>query len=152
MGSFLIQAVQKWNVMFLLALSAGLSLFVATGWLLAPRRVEFRTLPQFIRFVRAGGFAVHSGSGNPELIGMVCYVSDHPLGVEQISRLSLDKCGLTPEWKGIVWVGIIDNNFARLAPETLGGHRRIWGNVAAGGDPELLDRLQDFYDRHGDNR
>jgi hypothetical protein len=82
---------------------------------------------------------------------MVCYVSDQPLRLEQISRLYTENCGLTPDWNGVAWVGVVHNDLSSLALNTLQGHYRIWGNVAIAGDPELLDRLEELFHQHAKN-
>jgi hypothetical protein len=69
--------------------------------------------------------------------------SDHPFTDEMPLELSrCDRCGLTPEWNGIVRVYQIQSSIGVLAADTIGGKTRRWGNVLLAGDEKLMDRIE----------
>jgi hypothetical protein len=125
------------------------------GWRLAvatngshPSR--FASPRQVADFALQHGLCIHSGAGHSPVIRLSCFVADHPLDMTQLNRLRMTECGLTPAWKGIIFVGYLNHggqpSFA-LHPNGLDGHYRIWGDVLAAGDPELLDRLEVQFDQ-----
>jgi hypothetical protein len=113
-----------------------------------PRLVDFKTPRDFADFAQQHGLFIHSGCGR-SAIDSICIASDHPLDFDQIAQLNMQRCGLTPAWKGVVLVGYLDQEdgkvFGALTPEGIDGYFRIWGNVLAAGDPALLDHLEDTY-------
>jgi hypothetical protein len=63
-------------------------------------------------------------------------------------KLEARDCGLTPAWRGILWVCQIESRAERLGlqVEAIGGKWRVWGNVLVAGDEDLMDRIEEFYE------
>jgi hypothetical protein len=107
--------------------------------------VEFATATEVAALAKRHGLHCHSGSSSgatwPNL-----YVADRPLELFDLNALATRRrCGLTPAWRGIVWVGQLRSPGVDLDPESVGGKPRAWGNVVAAGDEELLDQIETMF-------
>jgi hypothetical protein len=108
-------------------------------------------VPQFDSAVELHDFAVSMGldfhCGNPG--GLYCsnyFLADHPLTLDDLEPLGTRRdCGLTPVWRGILWVSQIRTESMTIHPEQLGGKWRVWGNVVGAGDEDLMDRIEELY-------
>jgi hypothetical protein len=137
-----------------LAVAAG-CLLVLTGaagyflGLVAPDPIAFSDGVEFRDFAIGKGLLFHSGRGDGKLDTRVMYsnffLADHQLTSSDVDNIGMrHDCGLTPAWRGIIWVSHLRGEFATL-PETVGGKTRIWGNVLVAGDEDLMDRIEDLW-------
>ena len=107
-----------------------------------PKPVHFQTLREF------KDFAISKGLCFPEQAVFInsFFIGDHSLSAEALRKLhSMDKrdCGLTPAWRGLLWVCALHSGFdSRLHSETIGGKSRIWGRLLVAGDEELMNRIE----------
>ena len=131
--------VAIWPVFLL----SGLALRTAV---VSSSKIHFRSPHELAAFMERKGLHIHSGRGASSVIDINCFVADHSIGFEDIALLNMQECGLTPAWRGIVFVGYIDEGDHQLCgavtPVGINGHYRVWGRVLAAGDPALLDRLE----------
>lgn len=147
----------------LLSLSAGKKvacLAFAVGTLLGSRyltasaRTEglsFAGTEEFRRFAEKHGFHLHCGNGMG-FFGSCFYVADRPLSLKTLESVQWKHdCGRTAAWKGILWISYCDpmltdrdvfSGEETLPAVAVSGHWRLWGNVLAAGDPDMLDRLE----------
>lgn len=110
--------------------------------------VQFETTSDLRALVALHGYPTRSDGGGPAQISF--YIADHPLDPSDVERVgSRHDCGLTPSWKGIVWVCQICSSGHDLVPSSIGGNTRIWGNVLLAGDGDLMDQLEKVI-REGD--
>lgn len=80
------------------------------------------------------------------------YIADRPFDyAASLAVADRLKCGLTPMWRGVVWVTDI-KSAAGIVVDTayIGGRYRIWGNVLIAGDENLMDQLEALYHRRSD--
>jgi hypothetical protein len=114
-------------------------------------KMHFRSPHKVAAFAEGKGLHVHSGRGASPVIDTNCFVADHPITFKDVIALNMQECGQTPVWRGIVFVGYLDDGdhqtFGAINPVGIHGHYRIWGRVLAAGDPALLDRLEQLYQR-----
>jgi hypothetical protein len=116
-----------------------------------PKRVAIKDIAEFKNLVGAAGLYIHSGSQSG-LIGDNFYVADHPLAWDDLEEVhSRRDCGLTPAWRGILWVCQINTANTTNLPDSIGGKCRVWGNVCVVGDEELMDRMEALYREQGVN-
>jgi hypothetical protein len=92
-------------------------------------------------------FAISKGFCFPEQPVFInsFFITEHPLSVEALGKLhSIDKrdCGLTPAWRGLLWVCALHSPYWHVDSETIGGKKRIWGRLLVAGDEELMDRIE----------
>jgi hypothetical protein len=119
-------------------------------WTPAPtlqQPVAFETAAEFRAFAQQHGFLIHSGRQKPEVLSNF-YITTKQHTWDELGHLSKARCGLTPRWKGVVWVTTHFVSAEReqgLIVDSLGGHHRIWGKVLAAGDEEILDQLEQLY-------
>jgi hypothetical protein len=76
------------------------------------------------------------------------FVAKHPLTGEQLDDIPTKRqCGLTPAWRGIVWVANLGDpaGCRCLSPDSIGGKWRIWGNVVVAGDESMMDTIEELY-------
>jgi hypothetical protein len=111
----------------------------------------FRNTEDFTAFARRHGLFVHTMQDKSGFTGPRLYVADRPMDLEDLNRLIVPQCGLTPDWKGVAWVSVIHwknaagNTQSSLNTFSLDGHWRVWGELAIGGDPDFLDRMDRLY-------
>jgi hypothetical protein len=109
------------------------------------KTIQFDTAQELKEFAVSKGLAYHSGSTSG-ISGNTYYLADHPLTFNGLEPVCTRRaCGLTPAWRGILWVSQIHNPSTTFFPEQLGGKWRVWGNVCVAGDEALMDRIQEFY-------
>jgi hypothetical protein len=110
----------------------------------APEPTVFKNVKEVKDFAVSKGLVFHCGNGN----GIVCsnfFLADHPLTIDDLDGVcSRHDCGLTPAWRGVLWVCQL-GGIAELYPECLGGTWRIWGSVLVAGDEKLMDRIEGLY-------
>jgi hypothetical protein len=115
----------------------------------APKPVHFKSVFDFKEFADTGGLHYHSGASTGQLVFPAdnFYVADRVISKDDLEGVCTRRdCGLTPAWRGILWVCQIDaTHVGTTHPESLGGKWRIWGNVVAAGDEELMDRIEAMY-------
>ena len=118
---------------------------IGTVRFLQPRPVQFDSLQVFTDFAVSAGYTVQpSGEGYPS---DNCYVSDHPASLSELLSLTKRDCGMTSAWRGVIWA-YGRTQECPLAPGSIGGKWRIWGNVLVAGDERLMDEVERRY-RHG---
>jgi hypothetical protein len=148
---FALGKLPKGQILILLAiwpvlLLGGIATRTGGDW---SNKIHFRSPHELAALAERKGLQVHSGRGASSVIDMNCFVADHPIRFEDIVVLNMQECGLTPVWRGIVFVGYLDEGdhqpFGAITPAGINGHHRIWGRVLAAGDPALLDRLESLY-------
>lgn len=115
--------------------------------LTSPAPVRFTSLKDFEGFARTMGLYFHSGSAQLLVQADNCYFADHAVSFEELNVLSKQECGMTPAWRGIIWVVRHSNAFSEFELSSIGGQRRLWGGIAAAGDPQLLDRIEEVFRR-----
>jgi hypothetical protein len=108
-----------------------------------PRPIHYQTLREFKEF------AVSKGLCFPEqpMFKDNFFIADHALSVEAVRELaSIRKwdCGLTPAWRGLLWVCAIHSPYWQVESETIGGKKRIWGRLLVAGDEGLMDRIEEL--------
>jgi len=107
-----------------------------------PKPIHFETLREFKDFALAKGFFIPE---QPVFMNNF-FITAHPLTDDALQKLhSIDKrkCGLTPEWRGLLWVCALHSSYdSRLASDTIGGKWRTWGRLLVAGDEELMNRLE----------
>jgi hypothetical protein len=118
--------------------------------LVSPERppVRFSSLKEFEEFARSQGLFVHSGGENPDSYLVNYYVADHPLTREHLLAIpTKTECGLTPGWRGIVWIAVVTGPSGTLLtqPGSIGGKWRIWGNLLVAGDEGLMAAIETRY-------
>src|SRR5262249_13420545 len=106
-----------------------------------PKPTHFRNLQELKDLALSKGFCF------PELPAVRdnFFITDHPLSAErlrQIRSISKRDCGLTPVWRGLLWVSLMKDRHTELDSETIGGKKRIWGRLLVAGDEELMDRIE----------
>jgi hypothetical protein len=52
-------------------------------------------------------------------------------------------CGLTPAWRGILWVCQLGD--LGPYPDLIGGKWRVWSKILVAGDEDLMDRIEQVY-------
>lgn len=133
---------------------AGLGLVVAaslTVSILPSGAPYFRSTDEFADFASRHGLFVHTMQGNSGFTGPRLFVADRPMDITELNRLIVPQCGLTPAWKGVAWVSVIHwkdaagNTQSSLNTFSLDGHWRVWGELAIGGDPDFLDRMDRLF-------
>jgi hypothetical protein len=118
---------------------------------LPAREPHFADTREFAEFARRHGLMVYVSPDDGGIVGPRLFAADHPADLKDLNCLVVSQCGLTPDWKGVVWVGVIHWRDASgdvtsiLNPQALDGYWRVWGEVLVGGDPELLARLEQLY-------
>jgi hypothetical protein len=134
--TFAKQAVGLLGLMGILALGAHIQSRAT------PTSIHFDEVLEVQDLARANGLVVHSGNGHGLVEGN-CFLADHPVTFDDLLAVCDRRhCGLTPAWRGIVWVCQINGSYRRLHAGAIGGKTRIWGNVLAAGDEELMDRIE----------
>ena len=129
------------NLWILLLSVLGCLLLTVTS---KPRRVRFETLEAFRKFAVKHGLFFHSGGPDPNAYLDNFYVADHPVPLERLPITKFD-CGLTPAWRGVVWVVPRTRDGVEVYPDFLGGTWRVWANLLVAGDERLMDRLERLY-------
>lgn len=104
------------------------------------RAIAFNKLDEARTTLRSLGYFCISDRSDG-IIGtgfLVCRKELH--WVEACSLSKVGKFG--PEWRGRVWFAVIDDNNLELCgiPDWPGS--RVWGNVVAFGDADLLDEIE----------
>ncbi len=111
----------------------------------APEPIHFKNVRELNDFAVAQGLFFQSGMS----AGMTWnnfYIADHTITFDDVRDLVRRDCGLTPAWRGILWVAQINpENPIALSPESVGGKWRVWGSVLVAGDEELMDRYEERY-------
>jgi hypothetical protein len=138
----LLQALRPGEMFLLLVTLAAAFLLLP---LASPAPVRFSSLKEFREFAKKMGLFFHSGSVQPLIQADNCYFADHAVSFEEVSVLSKQECGMTAAWRGIVWVVRYSNAFSQFEFSSIGGHHRLWGNIAAAGDAQLLDRIEEIF-------
>ena len=124
----------------LLALSAGLVSAYAVPQL-RKNAVDTVSVDDLATLAKNSDLYVHSGVEDGEISGNF-YLADHPIDLDDVDAVSTrDQCGLTKEWKGIVWVSQTQFPYGTLSPSSIGGNRRVYGNVLVAGDKALINRV-----------
>ncbi len=110
--------------------------------------VRFTSPGELRRLAEANGLCWQRGSHIPcHTSGN--YVTDRAVPEKELARLCKAASGLTPAWRGIVWVIALDAPGGLPPdPDHFGGARRVWGRLLAMGDEQLLDRIEGMYRRH----
>ncbi len=110
-----------------------------------PGPVVFHNLDEFREFAQRWQFTCMKGRGET-----LCGADNFFVGVEEVSPGSLPTkkgdCGLTETWRGIIWIVDVTGPIAVQA-SSLGGHWRLWGNLVAAGDPDLMDHIEELFHR-----
>jgi hypothetical protein len=117
--------------------------YLASSW--NPDRIAFAGASEFKDFVASRGIHINSGaaSGNSR---DKFFVADRPLALDDFENLqSRQNCGLTPSWRGILWVCEIHNAGNTLCTNQMDGKWRVWGNVIVAGDEDLMERIEELY-------
>lgn len=110
-----------------------------------PGAPHFETLEEFKRFAVRNGLFVHSGGSQPEAVYFDnFFVADHPVGLADLPLTKTD-CGLTPAWRGVIWVFTLTHDSVHVQRSFISGKRRQWGNLIVAGDEQLMDRLERLY-------
>ncbi len=79
------------------------------------------------------------------------FITESKVSLKELAqRACKANCGLTPKWKGILWIKELDSpdhpRPSNFDPDKdLGGKWRIWGNLVVAGDEEFMDRLEAWY-------
>jgi hypothetical protein len=119
------------------------------GESLLPQRVHFKDARAFREFAAANGLHLHSGTASGDVFAWNnLYVADHPIAIHDLEDVCTRRdCGLTPAWRGILWIAQINDPALRMHeyPESLGGKWRVWGNIMVAGDEDLMDRIEAMY-------
>ncbi len=111
------------------------------------QQIAFASTEELQSFAEAHGLQCQREPG--ELGGV--FITGASMALRELeTRACKANCGLTPEWKGILWIKQIhspnQNSLWHFDPEKdLGGKCRIWGNLVAAGDEEFMDRLEAWY-------
>ena len=107
--------------------------------------IHFKNSRELSEFATSNGLVIHCGNERG-VINDNYYIADHPLTLDELGPVSRRRdCGLTPAWRGILWVCQLHGPLMSLDPEVLGGKWRIWGNVVVAGDENLMDRIESLY-------
>jgi hypothetical protein len=108
------------------------------------RPTHFDNVHEFREFAVKNHLLLHP-SGARGTVGAEdnFYVSDRPVSLEQLLSLTKHNCGLGSEWRGIIWVHG-DSRRSYMWAESIGGHRRLWGNLLVAGDKKLLERVEEL--------
>jgi hypothetical protein len=102
--------------------------------------VQFRTGVELRQFADSNGLRTHD-AGVAKFSNF--YIADRPLtDAELVGIGRKDACGLTDDWRGVLWACEIRHGAITLVADCLGGKRRIWGNLVVAGDEELMDRIE----------
>ena len=112
-----------------------------------PKSIAFKNAAEFKDFALCNGFFFHSGNVNG-VVGGNYFIADHLVTLNDVEEvLTRRDCGLTPAWRGILWVCQIHDTpwFTALATDHVDGKRRVWGNVLVAGDEDLMDRIEELY-------
>lgn len=112
---------------------------------LSPRTVEFKHAQEFKDFAVARGLHFHPGTLDEGMTFAKSnfYVADHRISTQDLEGIGFKRdCGLTPAWRGVVWIAQIEDTDTPISVETIGGRWRIWGNVVVAGDEDLMDRIE----------
>jgi hypothetical protein len=110
----------------------------------SPEPVGFQNASELRDFAASRGFVIHSGNSIDKIWDNY-YVADHPVTLDDLELVATRRdCGLTPAWRGILWVSQINGDITSLNPEAIGGKWRIWGKVLVAGDVELMDRIEEL--------
>ncbi len=111
------------------------------------QQIAFATAEELQSFAEVHGLHCQR---EPDGFGGV-FITDFRVSLQEISAKTCKaNCGLTPEWKGILWIKQLRSP-AQDAPwrfdpdDNLGGKWRIWGNLVVAGDEEFMDRLEAWY-------
>jgi hypothetical protein len=107
-----------------------------------PKPVHFKTLREFKDFALSKGLCF---SKQPVPLFDNFFIADHPLSIESLQELPIVRkrdCGLTPAWRGLLWVCAIHSRYGQVDFETIGGKKRIWGKLLVAGDEELMNRIE----------
>jgi hypothetical protein len=110
-----------------------------------PQPIQFKSVSEFKDFADANGLYLHSGtsSGNLVFPANNFYVADHAISLDDLDEVcSRRDCGLTPAWRGILWVCQIETTHGTAFPDQIDGKWRVWGNVMVVGDETLMDRIE----------
>ena len=126
-----------------------IALILVLGLLLLPslserRRVHFETPEELKEFAVENELAFHSGGLHVNDNRNNFFIADHPLSFESLPHTRLD-CGRTRAWRGIVWVTTNVGQASFLDANSIGGARRIWGNLLVAGDEKFMDHLEKLY-------
>jgi hypothetical protein len=124
------------------ALVAG---FVAYYRLAAPPApVGFETARELRSFVDASGLQTRDDGAAKNRI---FFITDHAVSSDDMEAVAtLRDCGLTPSWRGILWVTQIRAATTTVYPtQGFGGKWRVWGNVIVAGDEQLMDLIEELY-------
>ena len=108
-----------------------------------PADGRLRTARAFKEFATSQGLHSHCGNSH-EYYGANCFIADHPITLEETTALTKLNCGLTPAWRGIVWVQQMEMGHARCDPHHIQGHKRVLGNLVLAGDEALLNRIEEL--------
>lgn len=115
-----------------------------------PRPVEFKDIQQLKAFGEANDLHFHSGTKSGQYCLSTYFLADHPIKFDDLGEARIvRRCGLTPEWHGLLWVNQITSQEAELDPDHIGGNRRVWGNVVVAGDEKLMDRIEQMFRSNG---
>jgi hypothetical protein len=112
--------------------------------------VQFNNLREFRRFVESNGLSFHNGTRDPGVFTIHGYVGDHPLTFDRLPALArAPQHALGAEWRGIVRVTWCLGPAWQydLPTDWSEGTWRVWGNLIALGDQDLLDRIEELYRR-----
>src|SRR6266480_970724 len=105
----------------------------------APAPIAFKGVPEFREFAARNGIYSHSGNANGNIKDNF-FVADHPLTLADFDDLqTLRNPGLTPAWRGILWVCEMDGSLTTIFPDQFGGKSRVWGNIIVVGDEDVMD-------------
>jgi hypothetical protein len=115
-----------------------------------PKSTQFQSVREFREFAASQGLHLHGGTAAGRVVFPEnnCYVADHSITFDDLDGVSTRRdCGLTPAWRGILWVSLIrdDSTNVDMIPEQLGGTWRIWGNLVVAGDEALMNRIEELY-------
>jgi len=112
-----------------------------------PKSIAFKNAAEFKDFALCNGFFFHRGNMNG-VVGGNYFIADHLVTLDDLEEvLTRRDCGLTPAWRGILWVCQIHDTpwFTALDTDHVDGKRRVWGNVLVAGDEDLMDRIEELY-------
>ena len=118
-------------------------LLLCRQFTLAPGPVKFKTSQEVKNLISSEGLHVHAGSMDGHA-GNNFFVADRPITLDDLQDVHTRRdCGLTPAWRGILWVTQIESECMTYSFDALpGGKWRIWGNVLVAGDEELMNRIE----------
>ena len=112
--------------------------------------MQFASAEEARDFCVSEGLHCHNGTdGVPFTMGNF-FVADHPLTFNDLQAIPCRRdCGMTPAWKGILWVGQIrsPHSVIDIGVASIRGKCRVWGNILVAGDEDLMDRIEDLYRR-----